>query len=105
MTALNPENLASTVDQTINHLAAESKLDASKDHAAQAVRDIKDAAVYKAREVKEGAVQKAEEVRRKVESSVKDARLTYERKAREKPLASLLYAFGAGFVLGLIIRR
>ena len=105
MNTLNPESLASTVDQTINGLAAESKLEASKDHATQAIRDVKDAAVLKAREVKGSTIQKAEEVRRRVESSVKDARAVAEQKARENPMSSLLCAFGAGFVLGLILSR
>jgi ElaB/YqjD/DUF883 family membrane-anchored ribosome-binding protein len=105
MSTLNPESIASTVDQTIHSLAAEAKLEASKDHASQAVREIKDAALYKAREVRENAAQKATEVRRMVETSVKDARGMCEQKTREKPMSSLLCAFGAGFVLGLILRR
>lgn len=105
MNTLSPESLASAVDSTISGLAAESKFEAGKDHAAQAVRDITDAAVLKAREVKGSTVQKALDVRHRVENSVQDARYAAERRTRENPMGSLLCAFGAGFVLGLILRR
>lgn len=105
MNTLDPENISSVIDETLAGMASDAKLEASKDHASQAVREIKDAAVYKAREVKELAARKTTDVRRLVESSVKDARGACEQKTRENPLGSLLCAFGAGFVLGLILRR
>lgn len=97
MTQLS-DPLPVTADPTLTAWAAEAKLEDGKEHAAQAVRDLKDAASLKAREMKDVTVQRAHEVKRRVESAV-------HRKTRDQPVGSLLCAFGAGFVLGLILRR
>lgn len=99
------ENSDASIDEAVSHLAAEVKLETGKDHATQAVRDIKEAALLKVHEVKVSTVQKADDVLRKVESKVNEARSAAERRTRENPLGGLLCAFGTGFVLGLIIRR
>ncbi|MFT4175213.1 MAG: hypothetical protein QM627_01040 [Luteolibacter sp.] len=105
---MNPENLSEAlepVEEFVSHEAAAAKLEAGKDHAAQAARELKEAALLKAREVKETAVHKADEVRRRVDDRVQTARATCERRTREEPMKCLLFAFGLGFVVGFLARR
>lgn len=90
---------------TSDNAAADQKFEASKDHAAQAAREVKEAAYLKAREYKGVAVHHAEDVRRRVETSVQDVRSRAEAHTREDPLKSLAMAFGVGFIVGLIFRR
>ncbi len=105
MNSFDPENLVSSVDRSVTEMEAKAKLEAGKSHATQAAQDLKDAAMLKAREVRASTSQKADDVRRKVENSVQDARSRCEEKTREKPMQSLMTAFGVGILVGMIIRR
>ena len=71
------------------------QVDAGKDHAAEAARQLKEAAMVKANELKGVAAVKLGEVRK----------VMAERQTRINPSRSLGIAFGAGFILGLIVRR
>lgn len=116
MNTFNPNDFSSPVEEggnsnagrnvvhALHEAEAHAKLEAGKDHAAQAARELKEGAMLKAREVKDNAVHKVDDVRRRVETSVQDARSRCERSTREDPMRSLLYAFGAGFVIGFIFR-
>ena len=86
-------------------MEANAKFEAGKDHAAQAAREMKEAAMLKAREVKNTAMNTMADARRRVESSVNDVRARCERSTREAPLNTLLTVFGAGFLLGFLLRK
>jgi ElaB/YqjD/DUF883 family membrane-anchored ribosome-binding protein len=101
MNTFNPQDLSAPPASGHD---ADAMLEAGKDHAAQAARELKEAAVLKAQEVKENAVHRAEDVRRQVENKVQDMRSLCEARTREDPVRCLLYAFGAGFILGFIYR-
>lgn len=71
-------------------------------------QNLKSAAEAKAHEVRE----RADELRQYADQALHDAKAKYadlrgeaESFAREKPMQALLTAFGAGLVLGLILRR
>ena len=81
------------------------QVDAGKDHAAEAARQLKEAAMVKANELKGVAAVKLGEVRKRVGESALDAKAMAERQTRINPSRSLGIAFGAGFILGLIVRR
>ncbi|MES2476811.1 MAG: hypothetical protein V4640_13590 [Verrucomicrobiota bacterium] len=105
MNTTDPESFINSIDLAATDLEAKSKLEAGKAHASQAAQELKEAAVLKAREVKDSTVQRAVDVRRKVEDRMQDARSRCEFKTREEPAKCLLMAFGAGVLLGLILRR
>lgn len=98
-------DIVSDIDTGLSDLQAKAKFEAGKDHAAQAASELKEAAMLKAREVKDTAMHKVDDVRRRVESSVNDVRSRCEARTRSQPVNSLLLAFGAGFFLGLVLRR
>lgn len=105
MNTYDPELLDSPLGQAVVDLEAKAKLEAGKSHATQAAQELREAAILKAREVRASTMQKAGEARRKVEISIQDARSRCEAKTRENPVQSLLVAFGAGILVGLILRR
>ena len=89
-----------------------AKVDDLKATATAKANDLKDAAAAKAGEYREAANQKAEELRGQAEAAWGDAKVrarTYqedgEAYVRENPTRALLMAIGAGFVLGLIIKK
>lgn len=105
MNTIHADNFASTVENSITDLEASAKLAAGKEHASQAAHEIKDAGLLKARELRNATVQKVDDVRRMVKNSVQDVRSSFVDQAREKPAQYLMTAFGAGFLLGMMIRR
>lgn len=105
MNTTEPEDFVNAIDQAAADLEAKAMLEAGKAHATQAAQEFKEAAILKARGVKDNTVQRAVDVRRKVENRVLDARGRAELRTREEPVKCLLMAFGAGFILGLIVRR
>ncbi len=98
-------DIVSDIDSGLTDLRANAKFEASKDHAGQAASELKEAALLKAREVKDTAMHKAEDLRRRVEGTVKDVRSRCEARTRSNPTNSLLLAFGAGLLLGFVVRR
>ncbi len=88
--------------------AATQKAQELRQSAEARVQDIKAAAGHKAEDLRE----RADEIRHYADQALHDAKAKYadirteaENYAREKPLQALLTAFGAGLVLGLILRR
>lgn len=98
-------DIVSDIDTGISGFQANAKFEAGKDHAAQAARELKEAAMLKAREVKVTAMHKVDDVRRRVEGTVQDVRSRCEARTRSNPTNSLLMAFGAGLLLGFVVRR
>lgn len=91
---------------------AAQKFDSGKDHATQAVQDLRAAAEAKAAQLRATAENKANEWRNRAEDAYSDVRTRAEglRKdseqyVRENPTRAVMTALGIGFVLGLIFRR
>lgn len=101
---MNPfatEELERGVEAGFLDMEAGAKFEAGKDHAAQAAREMKEAAYLKAREVKNTAMNTMSDARRRVD----DVRARCERSTRESPAATLLTVFGAGFLIGFLLRK
>ena len=105
MNSFTPENFATELDQGAASVEAQAKLEAGKTHATQAAQELKDAAVCKARQVKDATLEFVGDARKRVEGSVSDARHACEDKTRENPVKCLLMAFGAGLLLGILVRN
>jgi ElaB/YqjD/DUF883 family membrane-anchored ribosome-binding protein len=102
---------------------ASSKLESGKQHARQAAEDLRAAAEAKAQHLRtsaetkaqkfrETAEAKAQEWRSRAEDAYGDARVRVrslredgEQYVRENPTQAICIALGAGFLLGLIVRR
>ncbi len=102
---------------------AERNFQAGKEHAAQAAEELRaaaaakaselrDAAGAKAAEFKDAASVRAQEFRHQAEQRWEDARhqaedwrTDGERYIRENPAKAVLYALGAGFILGMIFKK
>ncbi len=89
-----------------------SKLESGKQHVKQAAEDLKAAATAKAQELRGIAETKAGELRERAESAYGDAKFKArtlredgEHYVRENPLRAVLCAVGAGFFIGLLVRR
>jgi ElaB/YqjD/DUF883 family membrane-anchored ribosome-binding protein len=91
---------------------AASKLNDGKNHATQAVQDLRAAAEAKAAEFRATAEAKAQELRGKAEAAYTDARDRAqslrgesEQWIRENPTRAVLTAMGVGFIIGLMFRK
>ncbi|CAN5138702.1 hypothetical protein BH23VER1_BH23VER1_18860 [soil metagenome] len=87
-------------------------LEASKHHARQAAEELRDAAGAKAAQFRDAATARANEFRNTAEQRwdearhrAEDWRTDGEAYVRENPAKAVLYALGAGFILGLIFRK
>ena len=92
--------------------AASDKLDEGKQHATQAVHDLRAAAEAKAAELRATAEAKAAELRGRAEAAYSDARTRAqslrgesEQWIRENPTRAVLTAMGVGFIIGLMFRK
>jgi len=103
-------------DEPIPETAASSeaadKLNDGKNHATQAVQDLRAAAEAKAAELRATAEGKVHELRGKAEAAYSDARTRAqtlrgesEQWIRENPTRAVLTAMGVGFVIGLMFRK
>jgi ElaB/YqjD/DUF883 family membrane-anchored ribosome-binding protein len=91
---------------------AAAKLNDGKNHAAQAVQDLRAAAEAKAAELRATAEGKVNELRGKAEQAYSDARNRAqglrgegEHWIRENPARAVLTAMGVGFIVGLMFRK
>jgi len=91
---------------------ASSKLNDGKQHATQAVHDLRAAAEAKAAELRATAEAKTAELRGKAEQAYSDARTRAqslrgesEQWIRENPTRAVLTAMGVGFIIGLMFRK
>jgi len=91
---------------------AASKLNDGKQHATQAVHDLRAAAEAKAAELRATAEAKAAELRGKAEHAYTEARDRAqsfrgesEHWIRENPTRAVLTAMGVGFIVGLMFRK
>ena len=98
--------------QKEDHGDSTDKLHKGKQHATQAVNDLRAAAEAKASELRAQAEGKVHEIRGKAESAYSEARTRAnsfrgesETWIRENPTRAVLTAVGAGFVLGLMFRK
>jgi ElaB/YqjD/DUF883 family membrane-anchored ribosome-binding protein len=92
--------------------AAAAKLADGKQHASQAINDIRAAAEAKASELKATAEGKVKEIRGQAEHAYTQARDRAqslrgesEQWIRENPTRAVLTAIGVGFILGLMFRK
>ena len=103
-------------EEPINENAASdesaAKLNDGKQHATQAVQDLRAAAEAKAAELRATAEGKVKELRGRAEHAYSDARDRAqtlrgesEHWIRENPTRAVLTAMGIGFILGLIFRK
>ena len=110
-------------ESTNQDSGAASKFAAGREHARQAAGEIRAAAAEKLGELRETATHRAQELRTAAELHVQDLRgragtaweqartradgLREEGEAyvRERPLQTVLAAFGVGLFIGLLIRR
>jgi len=101
-----------TIPETIPPVEAAAKLNDGKNHATQAVHDLRAAAEAKAAELRAAAEGKVQELRGKAGQAYADARTRAdsvrgesEQWIRQNPTRAVLTAIGVGFILGLIIRK
>jgi len=97
-------------EQTIN--PASAKYESGKAHALHAAEDLRAAAEAKATELRAAAEAKAQQIRGRAEQLYGEYRTRAhtiheegEQYIRENPTKAVLIALGAGFVLGLALRR
>ena len=91
---------------------ASAKLNDGKQHATQAVHDLRAAAEAKAAELRATAEGKVKELRGQAEHAYTEARTRAqsmrgesEQWIRENPTRAVLTAIGAGFIVGLMFRK
>ena len=91
---------------------AASKLNEGKQHATQAVHDLRAAAEAKAAELRATAEGKVNQLRGKAEHAYSEARTRAqglrgesEQWIRENPTRAVLTAMGVGFIVGLMFRK
>jgi len=103
-----PETVASGAESS----ESASKLNDGKNHATQAVHDLRAAAEAKAAELRATAEAKTAEFRGKAEHAYADAakraqtlRGESEQWIKENPTRAVLTAMGVGFVIGLMFRK
>jgi len=91
---------------------AQEAIGVGKEHLSAAAKDLGDAAAAKYDDLRTQATQVAQEYRGKAQSALSDASVAAhnfqgetESYIRENPLKAVGIALGAGFVLGLILRR
>lgn len=121
----NPEQPANPGSGTTPEAAgnAGQSADAAKDHVQAAADDFKAAASAKADEIRRAAEQKAEQLRSQAEARAREFRDTAQQTwgdarnkaktwqtegeayVRDHPAQAVLAALGAGFVLGLLLRK
>ena len=80
--------------------------------AAAKAQELRHTAESRAQDIKSAAEHKAEEIRERADQVLTDAKATCadlrseaEKFARDKPLQALATAFGAGLLLGMLLRR
>jgi ElaB/YqjD/DUF883 family membrane-anchored ribosome-binding protein len=100
------------IPETAAASEADAKLNDGKNHAAQAVHDLRAAAEAKAAEFRATAEGKVNELRGKAEQAYSDARTRAEGLRgesedwiRENPTRAVLTAMGVGFIIGLMFRK
>ena len=101
-----------TIPETAAPDEASAKLNDGKNHATQAVHDLRAAAEAKAAEFRATAESKVHELRGKAETAYSDARTRAqslrgesEQWIRENPTRAVLTAMGVGFIIGLMFRK
>jgi ElaB/YqjD/DUF883 family membrane-anchored ribosome-binding protein len=105
------------------HRDPEEAAESAKDHLRAAGGDIKEAISAKAEDIRQAATQKTSELREAAQGKAQEfgaaaerawADATYQAKtwqtkgeayARDNPTKAVLIALGAGFVLGLVLRK
>ncbi len=100
------------IPETVPAGESASRLNDGKNHAAQAVQDLRAAAEAKAAELRATAEGKVNELRDKAGQAYTDARDRAqglrgesEQWIRENPTRAVLTAVGVGFIFGLMFRK
>ncbi len=96
-------NTNSDFDKELDQLRSDMA-DLRKDMAAL-VKTMKDAGVSEGRHLYEEAAERAKHTRDEARKRAADTYGTLEKEVEERPLTSVLTAFGTGFVMGLILDR
>jgi ElaB/YqjD/DUF883 family membrane-anchored ribosome-binding protein len=76
-----------------------------RDHMASLVKALKDAGIDQGREAYNRASDRARQARESVRAQADEAYSAIGREVEEHPLASVLAAFGTGFVVGMLLDR
>ncbi len=101
-----------SIPENASPQGAAARFSDGKQHATQAVHDLRAAAEAKAAELRATAEEKVSELRGKAEHAYSDARnraqslrSESEQWIRENPTRAVMTAIGVGFLLGLMFRK
>ncbi len=95
--------MANEVDKELDQLRSDM-VDLRKDMASL-MKTMKEAGIQQGQQVYEQAAKRAKQTRDEASRFASDTYNALEKEVEDRPLTSVLTAFGTGFVLGLLLDR